>query len=73
VQISYPFFDEVKKERLIIRPTDDLSKMGFEITLPNEIEEVDYALTWIKSDGSKLESKGKDRFGLIFIDELPEK
>jgi hypothetical protein len=71
VQISYPFFDEVKKERLLIRPTDDLSKMGFEITLPNEIEVVDYSLTWIKSDGSKLESMGKDRFGLIFIDEMP--
>jgi hypothetical protein len=72
VQISYPFFDEIKKERLLIRPNDDLSKMGFEITLPNEVEEVDYSVTWIKTDGSKSEISGKDRYGLIFIDELPE-
>jgi hypothetical protein len=72
VQITYPFFSETKKERLLIRPDDDLSGKGFEITLPNETEEVDYTVTWIKADGSRSEVSGKDRFGLIFIDEMPQ-
>jgi len=72
VQISYPFFDEIKKERLLLRPGEELAGKGFEITLPNEMEEVDFTVTWIKSDGSKAETSGKDRYGLIFIDEMPE-
>ena len=72
VQIAYPFFDETKKERLVIRPGDDLQTKSFEITLPNDVEEVDYTITWIKADQSRQEVSGKDRYGLIFIDEFPE-
>jgi hypothetical protein len=72
VKITYLFFDKLKEERVTIRPKDDLSTAEFEITLPNHLEEVDYTITWIKTDQSRLETSGKDRFGLIFIDELPK-
>ncbi|MDX2249411.1 MAG: hypothetical protein SF052_21690 [Bacteroidia bacterium] len=72
LEVSYPFFDQVKKVRQTIRPGDNLTTKSMEITLPNEQEKVDYVLTWIKKDGSKAEYKGQDQYGLIFIDELPQ-
>ena len=71
VQIKYPFFGEIKPERLTIRPDDELNGKYFEITLPNNQEEVDYTITWIRNDGSRPAVSGKDSFGLIFIDEMP--
>ena len=70
--VEYPFFDQVKKKRVTIRPGDDLTKKAFEVTLPVEQEDVEYSLTWIKGNGEKLSLEGKDSYGLIFIDELPE-
>ena len=72
IKIAYPFFGETKKEQLIVHPEDDISRMGFEITLPDNINEVDYTITWIKTDGSRKETSGKDSYGIIFIDELPD-
>lgn len=72
VQIDYPFFDQVKYDRITIRPTDDLNDKSFKITLPNTSEEVNYSITWLRKDAPNLSKKGTDRFGLIFIDELPE-
>ncbi|MEZ4776208.1 MAG: hypothetical protein R3D00_23745 [Bacteroidia bacterium] len=72
LEVAYPFFDQAKKVRQTIRPGDDLTTKSMEITLPNNQEKVAYSLTWIKKDGSKLEYKGQDEYGLIFIDELPK-
>lgn len=72
IQINYPFFGETKKQRITIRPNDDLSKKSFEITLPNSIEDVNYKITWIKPEESGLELEGIDKIGMIFIDEIPE-
>lgn len=69
VKIEYPFFGETKQERQTIRLQDNLSKKCFEITLPNEVEEVEYTITWFKKDGTRQHRKGKDVYGLIFIDE----
>jgi hypothetical protein len=72
VAIEYPFFDQIKKDRLTIRPSDNLSDKFFEITLPNNSEEVTYSITWMKTDRTVEVMKGVDKFGLIFIDELKE-
>ncbi|MDO5981473.1 hypothetical protein [Flavivirga spongiicola] len=72
VQIDYPFFDQVKYDRITIRPTDDLKGKSFKITLPNTSEEVNYSITWLRKDASNLSKTGTDRFGLIFIDEIPD-
>lgn len=71
VQVSYPFFSETKQHRLTLRPTDDLQEKSFEVTLPNSEEEVNYTITWFVEDSDPLEKTSKDKFGLIFIDEIP--
>ncbi|MEM9687493.1 MAG: hypothetical protein AAF934_11315, partial [Bacteroidota bacterium] len=73
VQISYPFFDHVKQHRHTIRPTDKLEEKKFEITLPNTIENVNYTITWITKNAVSQKLEGTDKFGVIFIDEIPEK
>lgn len=73
VQINYPFFDKIKRYQITIRPTDKLSEKSFEITLPNSLENVNYKITWIKRNAPKQELEGVDNFGIIFIDEIPEK
>lgn len=72
VQISYPFFDQVKQHRLTLRPELSSEEKSFQITLPNQQEEIDYSITWIRSRQEPLISLGKDKYGVIFIDELPE-
>lgn len=72
IEINYPFFNQVKRSRLTIKPKDALTEKSFEITLPNDIDEVNYSITWVKQEEPHLSMEGKDRFGLIFIDELPE-
>ena len=72
VQIKYPFFNQVKKDRMTIRPSDKLEEKSFEITLPTTIEEVDYTITWMRKNNPPVSKKGKDKYGLIFIDELPK-
>lgn len=71
VALSYPFFGRTNRPRITIRPGENISEKILEVTLPNEIEEIDYEISWQKSDGTILTKKGKDKFGLIFIDELP--
>ena len=71
VQIEYPFFNQIKTHRVTIRPTDNLEEKTFEITLPNNVEEVSYDITWIRRNKPALTKSGTDKYGLIFIDELP--
>ena len=66
VQISYPFFDQVKRERISLRPGDKMENKHFSVTLPNELDGVDYSITWVKEGGERITSKGKDTIGLIF-------
>lgn len=72
LNLEYPFFDQKKKKRVTIRPGDDLTEKALEITLPNEVDEVSFSLLWIKKDGQRLQKSGTDKYGLIFIDELPD-
>lgn len=70
IKVFYNFFGKLKEHRITVRPGENISEKTFEITLPNDIEEVDYELTWIKNDGSKHVKNGKDKYGLIFLDEM---
>ncbi len=72
IVLAYPFFGKTNRPRITLRPTDNISEKTIEITLPNEVEEIDYEITWQINDGSIKTLKGKDRFGLIFIDEIPK-
>jgi hypothetical protein len=59
-----------KYENPTFRPGDNISEKNIEITLPNDTEEIDYEITWQKTDGTVVTAKGKDKYGLIFIDEM---
>lgn len=72
IKISYDFFGQPKEQRITLRPGDDIAGKSFQVTLPNKVEEVTYELTWIKTDGTSISKTGKDKFGLIFIDEMPK-
>lgn len=72
VQIEYSFFGIRKKQQLTVRPAENINDKKFEITLPNEVEEVDYSITWFGANGQKTIVRGKDMTGVIFIDEIPQ-
>jgi hypothetical protein len=36
------------------------------------VDSVDYKVTWVYREGRKVERLGKDQFGVILIDEIPE-
>ena len=72
VQIKYPFFSEIREDRRTLRANDNLAEKAFEVTLPLDKEEIDYNILWMKNDGTRQSSAGKDKVGLIFIDELPK-
>jgi hypothetical protein len=71
IQISYPFFSQLKQERITLKTSAELNNTGFEITQPENQEEIDYNITWIKKNGELIQKAGKDKIGLIFIDDLP--
>jgi hypothetical protein len=71
VQITYPFFSQQKQERITVGINDQLNQKSFEITLPNDHDEVEYTITWIKTNGDTVQKKSKDKIGIIFIDEMP--
>jgi len=72
VQLQYSFFDEQRRPQIVFRPGESLEDKMFEITLPLDQYEYDYAITWIKHGGQRLFARGMDSSGLIFIDEMPE-
>ncbi len=71
IQISYPFFSQTKQERITLKTSGELSNAGFNVTQPENQEEIDYTITWIKKNGELIHTTGKDKIGLIFIDGLP--
>lgn len=71
VEIEYPFFGMRKRQQVTIKPSDTKTENRFEVTLPNEVQEVDYSITWFTSGGGTKSMKGKDRYGVIFVDDMP--
>lgn len=71
VKIDYEFFGEPKSKNLTIYPSDNLNEKYFEITLPKGVDDVSYSITWFKRGSAPIQVKGIDKYGLIFIDEVP--
>jgi hypothetical protein len=67
VSLEYQFFDKVKKQRLVIRPKDNLDEISFTQTIPNGQYDYKYTIEWIGKTGSYTEEK-MDNTGIIFID-----
>ncbi|TVZ14878.1 hypothetical protein [Maribacter sp. MAR_2009_72] len=72
VKIDYDFFGDTKTSNTMIYPSEESNGNKFEITLPKGVEDVDYTLTWFLTEGGPKQFKGVDKYGLIFIDEIPK-
>jgi hypothetical protein len=71
VEIEYPFFGKVKKERATIKTTKADEAYKLDAILPLDINKVNYKIAWIYRDGKKIERQGEDEYGVIMIDEIP--
>jgi hypothetical protein len=72
VEIEYPFFGRVKKERVTVKTNSGGEEPTLEAILPQGVDRVDYKVTWLYLEGKKVERRGEDEFGVILIDEIPE-
>ncbi len=72
VQVEYLFLDGVKKFETTVKPDDDLSKMQFEIILPEGKTLYKYTLRWRLNNGTEKIAKGETDTGILFIDSVPD-
>ena len=72
VEIEYPFFGRIKRERVTLKTGSAGDDPKLEAILPLGVDTVDYKITWLYIEGKKVERRGKDEFGVILIDEIPE-
>ncbi len=70
IQISYPFFGDVRSARLTWKPGEIPDDKMVEITLPLNNDSYKYKITWVKKDGTRLIKENEDNTGLVFIDEF---
>jgi hypothetical protein len=71
VEIEYPFFGRLKKERLTVKTNRGEGDHKLEAILPLGVDRVGYKITWIYREGVKVEQRGEDEYGVILIDEVP--
>jgi hypothetical protein len=72
VDVEYPFFGDRRRQSVIVRPDATGEDPRIDITLPLGQQEYDFVITWQLEGNRRLSSRGKGRFGLVFIDEVPE-
>jgi len=68
VKVEYPFFNETKTEALNIAAGEQ--NPSLEITLPQNIVNINYTLTAFKNDGETIEASNKKTTSIIFIDDV---
>jgi hypothetical protein len=71
VEIEYPFFGKIKKERVTIKTNRDDDDHQLDAILPLGTDKVKYKITWIYREGKKVELESEDEHGVILIDEIP--
>ncbi len=71
VQVNYTLGGQQRTERIRISPQDNLETKTFEVTLPLTANSLDYSIVWVKKDGKQHQMTGKDKYGLIVIDNIP--
>lgn len=72
VKVEYPFFDGMKSMEKTVFPADDLSKMQFDLLLPEGQYAYKYTLRWRLKDGTEKVVKGETEMGILFIDAVPD-
>ena len=71
VEIEYPFFGKVRKDRVTVKTNKEGEEPKLEAILPLGVDRVKYKITWIFREGKKVEHRGEDDYGVILIDEIP--
>ncbi|MEX2499794.1 MAG: hypothetical protein WD397_13075 [Wenzhouxiangellaceae bacterium] len=71
VNLDYPFFGTLRREQMVVRGDQPGMENAVEITLPRDIFDYDYRITWIMADGSRPQLEKRDSSGLIFLDPPP--
>lgn len=70
VDLSYNFFGETRKSKLVIMTSEPVSNKSFEITQPQNEFNYTYTIRWIRNDGQQISKSFSDNSGIIFIDNL---
>ena len=71
VDVEYPFFGDRRRQSVVVRLDATGEDPRIDITLPLGQQEYDFVITWQLEGNRRLSSRGKDRSGLVFIDEVP--
>ena len=71
VEIHYDFFDGRRSQELSLTTREEIDGRQIEITLPLNVYDYDYTVTWIRRGAEPLVASGTDDTGVIFLDDLP--
>jgi hypothetical protein len=71
VGISYPFFGRTRTEQQVIRVGNPES-VQFDITLPENVFEYEFNMTWMMENGDRPSITVSDDTGLVFLDPPPD-
>lgn len=72
VNVEYDFFDGRRSQELALPTSQEIDGKEMEITLPLNVYDYDYTVTWVRRGKPPLVSQGTDDTGVIFVDDLPE-
>ena len=72
VRVEYDFFNGQRSEDLSFHQLDQIDGKELELTLPLNVFDYRYFVTWIRRGMPPLEASGRDDTGVIFVDDLPE-
>jgi len=70
VELSYNFFGETRKSKLVIMTDQPVSDKFFEITQPLNEYDYSYSIKWVRQDGQQVIKNYTDNSGIIFIDNI---
>jgi hypothetical protein len=70
IELSYNFFGETRRSKLVIMTNEPVSDKFFEITQPLNEYDYSYSIKWIRQDGQQINKSFTDNSGIIFIDNL---
>ncbi len=71
VNVEYDFFDGRRSEELDVATAKGIEGSELELTLPHDVFDYDWEVTWIRRGAPPLTQRGKDDTGILFVDELP--
>jgi hypothetical protein len=72
VDVEYPFFGNRRRQSVVVRTDAKGEEPRIDITLPLGQQEYDFVITWQLEGNRRVTSRGRDRGGVVFIDEVPE-